>query len=139
MVSHYWGRQLPGEWWWISANQFNRPDVAVECSVFRSRVWGLPVKVPLAYLYLRIAGSRRLLISPPVLAQATGSPERFDVHIRPLGKKPITLKATGRDYGDLGDSISNTLIGDLEIYQGNQLIARADGTAGLERRAPRAR
>ena len=39
LVSHYWGRRLPSEWWWISASQFDRPDVAVECSVLRSGLW----------------------------------------------------------------------------------------------------
>ena len=80
-----------------------------------------------------------MLISPPVRAQVNGSPERFEVHIRPLGTEPITLKAYGRDYRELGDSIINTLVGDLEIWKGNQLIARAEGTAGLERRDPRMR
>ena len=131
LLSHYWGRRLAHEWWWVSANQFDREDVAVECAVFRSGVWGLPLRLPLAYLYLRVAGARKLIISPPAMVRVNGSPEQFEIQVR-----GITLSARGRDYGDLGDGIVNTLVGDLEIREGGQRIARAEGTAGLERRAP---
>jgi len=136
MVSHYWGRQLATEWWWVSANQFDQKYVAVECSVIRSSLWGLPVRMPLAYLYLHRPDGQTLIMSPPALARVQGSPEQFEIKFRPLGAAPITLRAIGREYGDFGDRIVNTLAGDLEIYQGGSRIARANGTAGLERRAP---
>jgi hypothetical protein len=137
MISHYWGRQLASEWWWVSANQFDREGVAVECTVLRSGLWGIPVRLPLAYLYLKEAAARELVISPPATARVTGSPEKFAIQIRRFGAETITLKTMGRDYGDLGDGIINTLVGDLEIFKGGRLVARAKGTAGLERRAPR--
>ena len=62
MISHYWGRQLAPEWWWVSANQFDREGVAVECTVLRSGLWGIPVRLPLAYLYLKEAATRKLVI-----------------------------------------------------------------------------
>jgi len=136
MISHYWGRQLSPEWWWVSANQFDREDVAVECTVLRSGLWGIPVRLPLAYFYLKEAAERELVLSPPAIARVTGSPETFEIHIRRFWAETITLKAVGRDYGDLGDGIIDTLVGDLEILKGGRLVARAKGTAGLERRAP---
>lgn len=136
MLSHYWGRQLLPEWWWVSANQFDRADVAVECVVSRSNLWGIPVRLPLAYLYLREGNARQLIISPPALVEQKGAPENFEIQFRSLTAKPITLKAQGREYGDLGEGIVNTLVGDLEIWREGQLVARAQGTAGLERRAP---
>ena len=134
MIAHYWGRQLPHEWWWISANQFDQKDVTVECAVLRSSLWGIPVRLPLSYLYLRHANSRKFIIAPPAIAQVTGTPEKFEIQFRSVAAKTITLKAKGREYGDLGDRISNTLVGDLEIWEGDQRIARAEGTAALERR-----
>lgn len=136
MISHYWGRQLAPEWWWVSANQFDREGVAVECTVLRSGLWGIPVRLPLAYLYLKETAARELVLSPPAIARVTGSPEQFEIQIRRFWAETITLKAVGRAYGDLGDGIINTLVGDLEILKGGRLIARAKGTAGLERRAP---
>lgn len=136
LIAHYWGRQLPHEWWWVSANQFDQEEFAVECTVLRSSLWGIPVRLPLAYLYLRSANERRFIISPPAKVQATGTPEKFEIQFRPFAAKSITLRAQGRDYGDLGDGILNTLVGDLEIWEGSQLIARAEGTAALERRLP---
>lgn len=136
MLSHYWGRQLPPEWWWVSANQFDHSEVAVECTVFRSSLWGIPVKLPLAYLYLRQPSRRQLVMAPLHLARVKGSPEKFEIQIQRLGASQITLTGAGRDYGDLGDDIINTLVGDLEIWEGGKLIARAEGTAGIERRAP---
>lgn len=135
MMSHYWGRQLAPEWWWVSANQFDREGVAVECTVLRSGVWGIPIGLPLAYLYLCDGATREFVIAPPALARVRGSPEKFEIQFRRLGAETITLNAQGRDYGDLGDGIANTLVGDLEIRKGGRLIARAQGTAGLERRA----
>lgn len=135
MLSHYWGRHLAPEWWWISANQFDQSDVAVECSILRSNLWGIPVRLPLAYLYLRHADRRELVMAPFGLARVVGSPEKFEIQIQPLGGEPVTLAGVGRDYGDLGDGIINTLVGDLEIRVGSRVIARATGTAGIERRA----
>ncbi len=136
MTSHYWGRQLAPEWWWVSANQFDREGVAVECTVLRSGVWGIPIGLPLAYLYLRDGATREFMIAPPALARVRGSPEKFEIQFLRLGAETVTLSAQGRDYGDLRDGIVNTLVGDLEIRKGGRLIARAFGTAGLERRAP---
>jgi hypothetical protein len=136
MLSHYWGRQLSPEWWWVSANQFDREGVAVECTVLRSGVWGIPVRLPLAYLSLQETAEAELVHSPPAMARVTGSPEKFEIQIRRVWAETITLKAVGRDYDDLGDGIINTLVGDLEILKGGRSVARAQGTAGLERRAP---
>jgi hypothetical protein len=136
MISHYWGRQLSPEWWWVSAHQFDQEDVAVECIVARSTLWGSSMQIPLAYLYLHHHGKRELVMAPNQLAHVSGSPEKFHIEINRKGKEKINLMCTGREYGEFGDQIINTLTGDLEIFEGNRLLARANGTAGLERRFP---
>jgi hypothetical protein len=135
LVSHYWGRQLASEWWWVSAHQFDREGIAVECSVLRSSLWGTSAQIPLAYLYLHQQGRSEFLI-PLSPARVVGSPENFQIEFNRLGREKITLIGTGRQYGDFGDRIINTLTGDLEIREGSRVIARANGTAGLERRTP---
>jgi hypothetical protein len=132
LLSHYWGRQLARKWLWISANQFDRDGMAIECALFRSALWGLPLEMPLAYLCFRYGDSRQLLISPPAIARVSGTADRFDVRIRSFGTEPILLKGHGRDYGDLGDGIVNTLVGDIEVWKGKELVAQANGTAALE-------
>src|SRR5919109_1473575 len=112
MLSHYWGRALPREWWWISANQFTDTDIAMECMLLRSRVWGLPVEVPLGYFYYRNGSLSRLLTSPPARITLAGSPDAFEVHAVPWAGSPLKFKATGRDYASLGQGIINTLTGD---------------------------
>ena len=136
MLSQYWGRKLAPEWWWVSASQFDQEGVAVECAVFKSGVWGRDVNLPLAYLYLRQVGLTELIVAPFGLVRVTGDPEKFEIEIRRIGGKPITLIGMGREYGDLGEGIINTLVGDLEVHVGGKVIASARGTAGLERRAP---
>lgn len=136
MVSQYWGRGLTQEWWWLSANQFDQPGFAVECSVFRSAVWGTAIQFPGAYLYLRQPDKEKFIKTGFGLARASGTPEQFEIEVCPVGRAPIRLIGTGREYGDLGDGIVNTLVGDLEIHEGGRLLARATGTAGLERRFP---
>ena len=69
-------------------------------------------------------------------AEVKGSPDQFVIEFSGRGRKNIKLVGTGREYGDFGERIMNTLTGDLEIFEGEQLIAAAKGAAGLERRAP---
>ena len=136
MISHYWGRQLASDWWWISANQFDQKDISIECSFFHTSLWGSPIKASFAYLYLCHDDKKELVMAPSGMVSIKGTCENFTLRINRIGKEPIFLKGTGRDYGDLGDRIFNTLTGDLEIRIGNKLIARAQGTAGIEYRSP---
>ena len=136
LISHYWGRKLAPEWWWISAHQFDQEGTAVECMVFRSSLWGSFVQIPLAYLYLHQNDGSDFFTVPLIPARVEGSPEKFQIEINRIGREKITLIGTGREYGDFGDRIINTLTGDLEILEGKRVIARANGTAGLERRVP---
>jgi hypothetical protein len=136
LISQYWGRQLSLEWWWVSAHQFDEAGIAVECVVARSSLWGTAAQLPLTYLYLHQSDRMEFLMAPLNLARVTGSPAKFQIEINRKGKEKITLTGTRREYGEFGDRIINTLTGDLEIREGNRVIARANGTAGLERRAP---
>lgn len=139
-LSHYWGRQLPAEWWWVSASQFEGADLAVECGVIRSALWGAPVGLRLGYLFFHRperARSRALWMAPLGLARVTGSPDSFVIRVRRMGAPTVSLACTGRDYGDLGEGIMNTLVGDVEVREGGALLARAHGTAALERRSGR--
>jgi hypothetical protein len=138
-VTQYWGRQLAQEWWWLSAHQFDRQGVAVECSVFQTALWGTAMQMPFAFLYLHRNGKTDFLMAPPGSAKVIGSPDHFVIEFGGIGRKKIKLVGTGREYGDFGERIINTLIGDLKIFEGDQLIASAKGTAGLERRTPASR
>ena len=75
-------------------------------------------------------------MAPPSFTNVQGSPDKFIIEFNPIGRKKIALVATVHEYGDFGERIVNTLTGDLEIFEDNQQIACAKGTAGLERRAP---
>jgi hypothetical protein len=136
MVSHYWGRQLPAEWWWVSANQFSDAGASLECAFLRSHVWGTTLLAPLGYFYFRNGSQRRLLIVPPARLRIDGEPDSFELRVNPLWGPAFVLKATGRDYASLGEGIVNTLIGDLELWEAGALVGRAQGTAALERRTP---
>jgi len=137
MVSHYWGRALPPEWWWMSANCFDAPDVVIESAWLRSRLWGTSAALPLGYFYLQRGSQSVFRISPPRRLSVAGSPEAFDVVVGGGWRLPsITLRARGREYASLGDGIVNTLTGDLEVWEDDRLVARATGTAALERRQP---
>jgi len=135
-VTQYWGRQLIQEWWWLSAHQFDQENVAMECSVLRTSLWGTSLQMPLAFLYLYRNGKRDFLMVPPNSVDVKGSPDHFIIEFSRIGRKKIKLIGTGREYGDFGERIINTLTGDLEIFEDDQLLARAKRTAGLERRVP---
>jgi hypothetical protein len=120
----------------LSAAQFDQPGFTVECTIFQSALWGTPLLFPGGYLYLRRPAGEQYVMVPFGQARVSGTPERFEIEVRGRVTAPITLRATGRDYGDLGDRIINTLVGDLAIYERGTLLARASGTAALERRYP---
>lgn len=134
MISHYWGRQLASEWWWISANQFSQAGLTIECSFFKSSLWGSRYKMPLAYLYIKDENRKMLIMGTPGSVSVKGTPENFELRVRGFAAKPVTIKGTGREYGDFGEGIINTLVGDLEVMIGKEVIGQAKGTAGLERR-----
>jgi hypothetical protein len=53
VLCHYWGRQLPRRWLWLSANAFDRPELALEASILNSQAWGRRVHLPtLGYAWL---------------------------------------------------------------------------------------
>lgn len=133
MISHYWGRQLPQEWWWISANNFDS-DISLECSLLLSHVWGSSILFPIGYLYIRHETSTRLIIAPPGRISVKGSPDSFVLSAKPMFGPKIVLEAVGRDYNSLREGIINTLIGDLKVWEDDKLLGYAQGTAGLERR-----
>jgi hypothetical protein len=135
-ITQYWGRQLAVEWWWVSAHQFDREGIVLEGTALRSRVWGTSLQTPLAFFYLRQQEKKEFIIAPANFARVTGTPEEFQVEINRIGKEKITLVCKGREYGDFGNNIINTLTGDMELRQGNQVIACANGTAGLEHLFP---
>ncbi|GAA1998363.1 hypothetical protein [Microbacterium pumilum] len=137
-ITQYWGRRLATEWWWVSAHQFDRGDTALEGTVLRSRVWGTPVRVPLAYFFVSQEGKAEFIVTPPGSVRVEGTPEEFRVDIRRRHREVLTLLCAGREYGDFGDGIVNTLVGDMEVREGDRVLARATGTAGLERRSPNA-
>jgi len=140
-VTQYWGRQLTQEWWWLSAHQFDQDGVAIECSVFKTSLWGTSAQMPFAFLYLHQNGRKEYLLAPPNSTRVEGSPDHFQIQFSRIGKEKIMLIGKGREYEDFGfgDGIINTLTGDLEIRRGNQVIALAKGTAGLERRFPKSK
>jgi len=139
MIAHYWGRQLPTAWWWISAQPQDRPDFAVEAAVLRTALWGGPLHMRMAYLYCREGAARRLWTSPPHRSLVAGSAAAFEIKFAGLSGAPVRVRARGRDYADLGDGIVNTLVGDLEVWEGRRLWARADGCAALELRGSQGR
>ena len=136
LISHYWGRRLMDRWWWISANRFDQPGFALEVSVARSRLWGMPAPaVNIGYLWLQTPNSSHMVKSPVNgFISVAGHPERFTVTARSLTGRTIRLScgAPLETYNDLGEGIRQTLLGTCAI----EGLATAVETAGLERRQP---
>jgi hypothetical protein len=94
------------------------------------------MRLPLAYLFLRDGSDESLHMAPPWSARVRGTPDHFTVTFQRAARPALTLEARGREYGEFGARIVNTLVGDLEIREGASVIAACRGTAGLERRFP---
>lgn len=136
LISHYWGRRLMNEWWWISANQFDRPGIVLEVSVARSRLWGLRAPaVKIGYLWLQTPNSSHMVKSPVNgIISVAGRPDQFTVTARSITGRTVRLSCTAPmdSYNHLGEGIRQTLLGTCAIDG----LATAVGSAGLERRQP---
>jgi hypothetical protein len=122
------------QWWWISANQFDEPGIALEAIVARSRLWGLRApSVKIGYLWLQSPDSSHLVISPVNgIVRVTGRTEEFQLTSRSITGRTVRISCTAplNRYNDLGDGIRQTLLGSCAI----EGVATAVDTAGLELR-----
>jgi len=119
MTCHYWGRQLPREWVWLSASDFETTGTAVEVALMRSALWGVNVPLPaVGYAWLRSDGRERLVASPltGVVTRRDRSRTAVEVAVRAL-REGFWLRAEApRDsFVDLGDGITQSLNARCEI------------------------
>jgi len=132
LVSHYWGRRLMDRWWWISANHFDEPGIAVEAIVARSHLWGLRAPaVKIGYLWLHSPNSSHTVISPVNgIISVNGRPDAFTVTSRSITGRNVRLSCSASidRYNDLGEGIRQTLLGTCAI----EGLATASESAGLE-------
>lgn len=131
LLAHYWGDRLPPRWHWISVNT---PDLDIDGAVIDSRVWGLPrVTLRAGYLYVAEHGRQRLVISPLTgLVRAKREGDALLMEAITPGRERLAARCTADQalFNDLGQGISQTLVGDCEI--GGRRIT---GVAGIERRS----
>jgi hypothetical protein len=138
MVSSYAGRALPERWFWFSCNTFDREDLAVECLVSRSALFGSPVRLRAGYFYLSAADRTESILAPlNGSIRLEGTREAISITARRFGGARYVLRgeAEQQAFHDLGDRIWNTLIGSCTLER----YGAARGTAALEERTPPAR
>lgn len=139
MVGTYYGRRLPNHWYWVSANAFEHPGVALECMLLDSTIFGLPfLRARVGYFHLRTPDSTVMLMHPLTgRIKLSGERNDFRVVAQPRHGPPIVVHCSAPEarFHHLGERIYTTLLGNCEI----EGLTSADGTAGLERREwPRA-
>ncbi len=141
MTCHYWGRQLPREWVWLSANDFDRSGVAVEVALMRSALWGVGVPLPAAgYAWLRNDGRESLVPSPltGLVTRRDGSRTAVDVAVRSLRERFWLRAAAPRDsFVNLGDGITQSLNAHCEIRLSGAGSTNRSVSAALEFRGTR--
>jgi hypothetical protein len=135
MVSSYAGRALPERWFWVSCNAFDREDLALECLVSRSALFGSPLYATAGYLYLSTADRTEWILAPlNGSIRLAGTREAISITAWRFGGARYVLRGevAPQDFHDLGDRIWNTLIGSctLEGY------GTARASASLEERMP---
>jgi hypothetical protein len=134
LLVRYMGRRLFDRWWWISANEFEgEPGRRVEAFVGPSSLWGRgPVRLPLGYLWTSDGTRHDRTVSPVNgVIRARRLPDGVEIRsARPGSGHRIVVRAPASAFRDIGDSISQTLIADLEIDG----VHAVPGTVGFEER-----
>ena len=135
MLCHYWGRQLPRRWLWLSANDFDRPELAVEAGVLRSQAWGRSVPLPtLGYAWLEDRSATHMVASPisGLVRYAPRPAGGVNISVAGLrGRWHLQAWAPDESFVDLGEGIAQSLRADclLTLPSGEAL---AQGVATLE-------
>lgn len=137
MVSSYYGRALAEQWYWVSCNTFDRADVALECLVARSAVYGWPwFRLRSGYFHLRVGSQRQTILAPlNGSISLAGKRDAFTISARGWGSRTtytVRCLVEPTEYHDLGSRIWTTLVGSC-VLEG---VASASRTAGLEEREP---
>jgi hypothetical protein len=113
MLCHYWGRQLPHRWLWLSANDFDRPELAVEASVLRSQVWGRQVPLPtLGYGWLEDRSATHMVASPitGLVRYAPRPTGGVNISVAGLrGRWQLQAWAPDESFVELGEGIAQSL------------------------------
>lgn len=135
MLCHYWGRELPRRWLWLSANDFDQSNVALEVGVLRSKAWGRRVPLPaLGYAWLHDSTGTRMVASPidGLVRHARRPQGGVNLSITGLaGRWQVQAWAADHSFVHLGDGIAQSLSADLLLVNGLRQAA-AHGTAILE-------
>jgi hypothetical protein len=133
-VCHYWGRQLR-RWLWLSANDFDRPELAVEASVLRSQVWGRQIPLPiLGYVWLEDRSATHTVASPINGLVGYGPRPAGGVNISVAGLRGrwhLQAWAAGESFINLGEGIARSLRADCLLLLPSG-AALAQGVATLE-------
>jgi hypothetical protein len=134
LLTRYVGRRLFDRWWWISATEFEgAPDRRVEAFVGRSGLWGAaPGRIPISYLWTSDGAHHDRTISPVNgVIRARRLPDGVEIRsARPGNRHRIVVRAPDSAFRDIGDSIRQTLVADLEIDG----LHAMPGTVGFEER-----
>lgn len=134
MVGTYYGRRLPEQWYWVSANAFEQPGISLECMLLDSSVFGLPFwHTRVGYFHLRTPTQTYLLMHPLTgRVRLTGERKDLLITVRPRQGEMLTIRCTAPEtrYHHLGDRVYATLVGTCTI----EGLATADSTAGIEER-----
>lgn len=129
------GRRLPDHWFWVSASAFAQPDVALECLLFDSRIFGWPFpRVKVGYLHLRAPGQEITLLHPLTSTiRIVGDRTAFTITARPRQGDPIIVHCAAPEalFHHLGDRVYTTLLGRCEIVG----VSVAEGVTALTERA----
>jgi hypothetical protein len=135
MLCHYWGRELPRRWLWLSANDFDQSNVALEVGVLRSKAWGRRIPLPaLGYAWLHDSAGTRMVASPidGLVRYAPRPQGGVNLSITGLaGRWQVQAWAANHSFVHLGEGIAQSLSADLLLVNGFRR-ALAHGTAILE-------
>lgn len=134
LLVRYGGRRLLDRWWWVSATEFEAaPGRRVEALVARSSLWGLgPLRIPIGYVWTSDGTSHDRTVSPVNgIVRARRLPDGVEIRSARLGHgHRIVVRAPESAFRDIGDSIRQTLVADLEIDG----LHAVPGTVGFEER-----
>jgi hypothetical protein len=120
---------------WLSANDFDRPEFAVEASVLRSQVWGRQIPLPiLGYVWLEDRAATHTVASPINGLVGYGPRPAGGVNISVAGLRGrwhLQAWAAGESFINLGEGIARSLRADCLLLLPSG-AALAQGVATLE-------
>lgn len=133
-VGHYFGRKAAENWWWLQATDMEESGYHVSALAMRSGLLGSKPVYKIGYVHIETPHWTRHITAPLARLSIQGGQPSLHLTYKPLFDQNVEIRFSGEHFLHPRPGIRLTLLGDLYVYMGGELVCHCLGKAAAERR-----